>query len=357
MLNSKPYTIDEDGNIYFSYPSLKELPYEMRHKWAIGLVNDITEFPYYKVSDNEIKNIVNELDKFNVESIINNNEVTQNQLGIDLVSAFHHHMWEVRCHNFKTPMEIFKNKEWFVRALERYMGINAGSYISRTVLLSVLRTSTDAQAVSNFRPTVAKYIYTKYANNGSVLDPCMGYGGRLLGVWCSNIKEYVGVDPCGATIEGNNNLSAKLRELNKQKLVSLDNLSIINRPLIKLFQYPFEDFVTDKKFDLVFTSPPYLDTERYSNEDTQSWKRYTTYHDWQEKFYKVLIRKSYEYLKDGGYFVINVAPHMSNATELIAGKYFKLARKLHMAMSLLPVRSRNSDSVKEPEPIYIYKKE
>ena len=39
------------------------------------------------------------------------------------------------------------------------------------------------QKVSNFRPTIAKYIYDNYSNNGNVLDYSAGYGGRLIGAY------------------------------------------------------------------------------------------------------------------------------------------------------------------------------
>eukprot|EP01050_Picozoa_sp_SAG11_P013240 SAG11_NODE_1533_length_4732_cov_3.368012_7_plen_76_part_00 len=40
--------------------------------------------------------------------------------------------------------------------------------------------------IAILRPSMAKHIYTRY-NATSVLDPCAGWGGRLLGAFSKNI--------------------------------------------------------------------------------------------------------------------------------------------------------------------------
>ena len=49
-----------------------------------------------------------------------------------------------------------------------------------------------------------------------------------------------------------------------------------------------------KSLDLCFTSPPYFDTEKYSDEDTQSYKKFPTEDGWvngffEEKQFKIVI--------------------------------------------------------------------
>ena len=62
-------------------------------------------------------------------------------------------------------------------------------------LRRMLSSYTNVKRVSNFRPTVAKAIYERYSpENGTVLDPCAGFGGRLLG--CLTLsRHYVGYEP------------------------------------------------------------------------------------------------------------------------------------------------------------------
>lgn len=330
-----------------------EFTEEERIKIATKLANEvITEFPYYKVTD-EVYEIVNKLDRMHTEKIETAGSVYQNQVGIKLINSFHPHMWSVKCQNFKTPQEIFTDKTKFIRAINKYIGTMSDNTITYTSRIVILKTSSGAQAVSNFRPSVAKYIYDRYAKGGTVLDPCMGYGGRLLGAWCSHIKKYVAVDPCTPTIIGNVNLISKLTENDNYKK---SPFYINTRPEIVLHQSPFEEFNTDEKFDLVFTSPPYFDTEKYSDEDTQSWKRYSK-DVWLDKFLRVLIEKSYKYLKDNGYMILNVSPAMQNDTIRISNEIFKSEPEIqNMILSLLPVRANQTERERKVEPIIIYNK-
>jgi len=348
------YKIDGDRIILDKMP--RELTDDERLVIATKLSEEIKEFPYYKVTDEEVYEIVNKLDRLYTEKIDKVGSIYQNQIGIKLINSFHPHMWAVKCRHFRTTHDIFENKKWFIHAIEKFIKIRDEQRVfTHMDKLTILKTSSGAQAVSNFRPSVAKYIYDKYAGGGTVLDPCMGYGGRLLGAWCSNIKRYVGVDPCNPTIVGNKNLKVKLIENESyNKTIFYTN----NRPDIEICQSPFEDFITKiDNFDLVFTSPPYFNTEKYSNEETQSWKRYQSIDIWYEKFLKVLIEKSYNYLKDDGYFILNVSPAMKDDTIRIANEIFKSEPEVkNMILSLLPVRANTSSREEKVEPIIIYNK-
>lgn len=268
------------------------------------------------MTDEKIRKTVQNLDQLSIDSMVENSEknnLNYNVTGTKLASSFHEHMTDIDCGTGSkvSPLRVYSNKEKFIRAIKMYLIVMSKNQevfsIGDSHLINILRTSSRAQMVSNFKPSVAKYIYEKYGNKGIVLDPCAGYGGRLLGAWCSNIQKYVGVDPSTKTIEGNRNLYKKLSELTEYK-----SLFGIHRPKIELHQLPFEDFETTEKFDLVFTSPPYFNTEKYSHEDTQSWVRYKTYPAWLKGFLEPLVRKSHEYLKSGGYFVINTKESKSD---------------------------------------------
>ena len=150
--------------------------------------------------------------------------------------------------------------------------------------------------VNEFPPFVARQIYQKYASgkkNISVLDPCCGWGGRMIG--CASIPNttYVGCEPCTETYEGLVKLGVWLKTL---------------QPTFNfvIYQKPFEDFMTDEKFDIALTSPPYYNTEKYSDEETNSLNRYKTYEEWVEGFYEPLILNTVGYLNEGGVFILNV---------------------------------------------------
>src|SRR5581483_2596582 len=60
--------------------------------------------------------------------------------------------------------------------------------------------------------------------------------------------------------------------------------------------------------DFAFTSPPYFAKEHYSEDETQSWKRYG--HDpelWRTSFLEPMMRLQFAALKRGAYSCVNVA--------------------------------------------------
>lgn len=123
----------------------------------------------------------------------------------------------------------------------------------------------------NFRPGFACYIYLVYGRPGGVvLDTSMGYGGRLVGYIASGLR-------------------------------FLDH--------VRLYNVPVEEWDVGEwrgRADLAFTSPPYFSAEHYSDEPTQSYRRYTTFDRWVDGFLRPMIRRQWDALRPGGYNVLVV---------------------------------------------------
>lgn len=178
-----------------------------------------------------------------------------------------------------------------------------------------------------------------------VVDPCAGWGGRLLGTLCVNRTAtvcYFGVDP-----EKRN--KAAYEGLLKRVQVYLKNE--VKGPRKADFSYrPFEDWITSPransmkdKADLVMTSPPYFEAENYNTKNArQSANRYKTYEEWREKFYRKLVQGAYDVLKPGGVFVLNIADVASakqlekDARILAREVGFENAGFYKLAMSVTP---------------------
>ena len=143
-------------------------------------------------------------------------------------------------------------------------------------------------SVSAFRPLVAANIYDRFKPK-CVLDPTMGWGGRLVGAMAAGVPRYVGID---------NNEMLKAPYSNLVNLLSpLANTEIDLR---------FEDalLVDYSKIDygMVLTSPPYYDLECYGGKESL----YKSKADWNALFYEPLIKATYEGLALGGHFCLNV---------------------------------------------------
>jgi hypothetical protein len=77
-----------------------------------------------------------------------------------------------------------------------------------------------------------------------------------------------------------------------------------------LFCSAAEDFdftPYNEHFDIVFTSPPYFNVERYSYDDTQSWVRYRNIDAWNELFLHKVINNLWPSIRKGGYLAVNIA--------------------------------------------------
>lgn len=168
--------------------------------------------------------------------------------------------------------------------------IQLGDNMSDSGIRKTLSFISGSHKVSNFRPTIAKWVYDNFSGDGKVLDYSAGYGGRLLGAISSDkVISYTGVDPCLNTYNG-------LCEIKK-----------VSNKDIYLYNEAFEDVILNETYDLSFSSPPYYNTEEYDYSDKQSFIRYKTKDDWKNNFLTKIIEKNFELLKQNGIFIINIA--------------------------------------------------
>jgi len=317
-----------------------------------------TGFPYYKKDMNKLLKDYRRVLASPIKHIEIGDELQQNMAGLYFINCFHPEMWSVVCNKAKTPMDIYENRELFYSAIDKRISLS-DSPLRRFNIRKSLKVFSGAQSVSNFRPTIAKYIYDKYCKkNNRVLDPCMGYGGRLMGAFCSeNVNEYVGVDPCKTTCKNNVKLFKELHfidgEMNSNMLF---DFTISKKA--EFINEPFEDVSLYGKFDLIFTSPPYFNIEKYSNDSTQSWVRYKTFDSWINNFLEKLIVKSHKHLMDSGFFIINIDGGKKLKDEFlkISSKMFTLVETRHMRLSKMIGTRKNKQDKFKLEPIYIFKK-
>jgi hypothetical protein len=161
---------------------------------------------------------------------------------------------------------------------------------------NMLSLTRNAQAPSNFRPGYALSLLRRFAPaGGSVFDASAGYGGRLVGFLASHCAEYVGVEPASITYDGNLRLAGDLCPDSKS---------------VELVRAPAEDVELDlvrDRFDVALTSPPYFSKEHYSDEPTQSWRRYPDPAAWRDGFLVPLLRLQHAALRAGGVNVLNIA--------------------------------------------------
>jgi hypothetical protein len=154
---------------------------------------------------------------------------------------------------------------------------------------------------SQFKPNAAKALYD-YFNVKNVLDFSAGWGDRLAGFYASmNTELYVGVDP-----------RVENHPIYEEQARYYDNhLTFFETKKKTAFHCDAaEDFNFDQyedTFDIIFTSPPYFNVERYSYDDTQSWVRYKDIDSWNSQFLHKAIDNMWPTLKSGGKLCINIS--------------------------------------------------
>ena len=154
---------------------------------------------------------------------------------------------------------------------------------------------------SQFKPNVAKSIYDMFKAK-TILDFSAGWGDRLAGFYaCDNTKHYVGIDP------NTNNHEGYKRQVEFYKK---HQTFFEDEKRVDLIPEPAEDVdysEYENHFDTIFTSPPYFNTEKYSDEDTQSYIRYKKIDDWNTNFLHKALDKMIPTLKVGGILAVNIA--------------------------------------------------
>jgi hypothetical protein len=120
----------------------------------------------------------------------------------------------------------------------------------------------------------------QYFGAKRILDPCIGWGGRMLGTLAAaDDTYYVGCEPDPATFKALNDIMA-------------DTLLIKEKHRTILFPHTIEDSLLEiqamPKFDMILTSPPYFNLELYTAGE-QSAAKFPTWDDWVSKWLKPTI--------------------------------------------------------------------
>lgn len=293
------------------------------------------------------------------------------------------HIWKMKTKKGALEEELRTKSPSLVKRICRFLdpqneGMSAFRNEQKSVIENILKfLEYDKRSGCAFPPFHAKFFADRFlpkAEGSIVLDPCAGWGGRLIGSLLVNRSEkvtYIGIDP-----EERN--KAAYEGLTRRATVWLKKEIAAEREAL-IFYEPFEDWVDSAggrrffgKVDLVITSPPYFGAEVYNDSNSkQSTSRYDEYTLWRNRFYEPLIHGAYNLLKKGGVFVLNVAdvaeaPRLErDANELAKRVGFERHGFFKLAMALSPT-ARHEGKTKQTlsvrgkrfryEPVFVFRK-
>ena len=184
---------------------------------------------------------------------------------------------------YEIMLDDKKRVEWWEKVNRYACGSRPDTPATR--FFEVYRRCTGA--VVFFKPTVAINVY-KQVRATSVLDPCAGWGGRLLGAAAIGIP-YTGIDTNVSLKPGYDEMVAKLDIKNTQMLWS-NALEV--------------DFSTID-YDCVLTSPPYINLEIYVGMTP-----FSSDDEFYTKFLIPLINKCRKHIRRAGHVCFNISPAM-----------------------------------------------
>lgn len=226
-----------------------------------------------------------------------------------------------RFSSFCSPLEYYtKNKKKYESHL--------GNYFTIDNELSKIR------SCNNF-PTTIVITVLKFFKPKNMLDFSSGWGDRLIGAMAYGC-EYTGVDP-----------SSEMKSHYTEMISFFDGKA-------KVFQKGFEDFKVKKDhYDLVFTSPPFFDLEKYEDSPTQSINKYKTIESWKKNFLFPSLKKSLIALKKEKYLAIYVSDYKNIKYTQAMKDYIK---SLDNNKFMGTINWKNIDGSNKIRNIYVWKK-
>lgn len=260
-----------------------------------------------KIYNEEFGPMYNTLQKYENDTIYDSKNKsfrnTCSSLGCGYLKNNFKSYWKSKYKKHMTPLEIWYDDDIMTKIISYRIGINtSGEVFDFSIKELVKGISAIRGTISFFKPVLAASIYQHYLGeieNPIVLDPCSGFGGRLLGFKSKYPNgQYIGVEPNTETYNELIDLGSKFNG-------------------VSLYNSKFEDFDSEINYDIIFTSIPYFDLELYSNNF-----EYGSFDNWVNSFIKsllsrpkLIINMSYDLCKELGLikyidsYIINNTSH------------------------------------------------
>lgn len=197
---------------------------------------------------------------------------------------------------------------------------------------------------SFFKPAIACAIYRRWLGDvpsPTVWDPSSGFGARMLGFFAAYPGgTYIGNEP-----------ASKIRA-DLTRVAGLLNGNSVIRPEGSELKG-----VGPKSVDMVFTSPPYFDLEKWYKEPGQCWLDYPNMKSWSDNYWIPTLRHAAEGIKPGGKVVINIGPAYRDLTiRLALGVGLKLQHEQQLSIGRDAFSRKKGKVEGRFEPILIFGK-
>lgn len=303
-----------ENEIYVNEECWTDLKLKYEQNYIIQQLSDAIAYfkinlPYRKISKKEMLEDYHNLQALDTSTLIKegkwttkfpykwknlNTYIDLSNVGAKASDFFHQvERWKCDATGYPSPQKTWETEKFRLTLLKAIFSLKLKE-INPDKLRNCI--SLRKYIASQFRPSAAKAVYD-YFKAESVLDLSMGWGDRLAGAAASQyVEKYVGFDP---NINLNEGYERQMRNYNSL-MKSAFFPKCAEDSLIELSE-------KDVSFDLIFTSPPYFDKEKYDQSENQSYVKYKKFDDWMRYFLFTAIALRIKNLKIGGHLVLNIS--------------------------------------------------
>jgi len=344
------FTIKNGRDIFTIYNDTNTTDEERERlvEWLFNLIRSRDNaVPLHMWSDDIFNKIVSSLCDIDTNVTYQDGAYSLNNIGANILTQFFPEILDVVKSGKASPRDFFKDDKRLLGYCKTVL-----KYCTSPLEMFKMMSFRGSSRCYNFRPATAKALYELYGkDNCKVLDTSSGFGGRLLGFFTAkNTAEYVGIDPNTADSCNKFILYMSRYFTNKKAYVNK-----IGSEDFTVESYPqYENY-----FDISFTSPPYFNIERYSDDITQSHVKFNTYDAWIDGFYRNTIYNSCNSLKLDGVFAVNISwvDNIKEYTEEFLNDCgFYIIREDKYLLRIHPRESSyGSDKMSKYEPIWVAK--
>jgi hypothetical protein len=247
-----------------------------------------------KIKDINIENVEENMNKL-IKIGANANMISErSKIGNDVVDYFTFvarletkGKYDVNYFEFLVNLDTFREKKFIQNMLKYYEDVKNKNKTKHEYKVLKEVYNICISAINIMRPLNCMEIYTRF-NAKRVLNFCAGWGGSTVAASALNLDAFYGIE-----------INTDLKDPYDKMVTYLRTKSNTE------FSIHFGD-ATDFdysiiNYDTVFASPPYYFIEKYANNIG-----YKSKADMDARFYRPVFSKSYNGLKNGGHFIINI---------------------------------------------------
>lgn len=200
-------------------------------------------------------------------------------------------------YQFFENIDLYREKWASIENIYKWCDAN-NRYMDRPVKRAKFIYNLYFSSIQMFSPIRTMEVLDRWKPKIALLDPTMGWGGRLVGSCIKNIPHYIGIDTNTNLIQPYNSLIDFLKERTQTK---------ITMHFGDCLKYDYSKI----KYDMVLTSPPYYDTEIYRD--------MPAYADWEKQFYEPFFRLTFQNMENHGIYAVNIPDKIYQIASRVLG--------------------------------------